>query len=319
MKCMAAFSSIGRSCRGQVLFASQTTQFGHLDNPYAGGAYHMYQNKPESWARAQKSVEEKGAEFLLTTTFTNLGGIIFIMGGGSLASKSGWLANYCIYLFAVLVLITVLALVPLNSLPIDDGQARAEIGKIKLNKYVFDCAGWAFCTMLLHNVLNNNISLFVAEEKLGSTAQAALTSTISLIGGMLSGFIVGKIGKKFPNSTIALAFFLYGLSYISIGLCNNIFGIFVGSFVVGAAMSIAMGQFAYLISIVVDPVSTSMVLVVYQAINSIGGVVSPFLVNSLTAVFHVNAFVVSGILALLLAAVALGGKFQKKLLAFAGM
>lgn len=205
------------------------------------------------------------------------------MGGGSLASKSGWLANYWIYLFAVLVLITVLALVPLNSLPIDDGQARAEIGKIKLNKYVFDCAGWAFCTMLLHNVLNNNISLFVAEEKLGSTAQAALTSTISLIGGMLSGFIVGKIGKKFPNSTIA------------------------------------MGQFAYLISIVVDPVSTSMVLGVYQAINSIGGVVSPFLVNSLTAVFHVNAFVVSGILALLLAAVALGGKFQKKLLAFAGM
>lgn len=241
------------------------------------------------------------------------------MGGGFLASKSGWVANYQIYLFAVLVLITVLALVPLNSLPIDDGQAKAEIGKIKLNKYVFGCAGWAFCTMLLHNVLNNNISLFVAEEKLGSTAQAALTSTISLIGGMLSGFIVGKIGKKFPNSTIALAFFLYGLSYILIGLCNNIFGIFVGSFVVGAAMSIAMGQFAYLISIVVDPVSTSMVLGVYQAINSIGGVVSPFLVNSLTAVFHVNAFVVSGILALLLAAVALGGKFQKKLLAFAGM
>ena len=119
----------------------------------------------------------------MTTTFTNLGGIIFIMGGGSLASKSGWLANYWIYLFEVLVLITVLALVPLNSLPIDNGQARAEIGKIKLNKYVFDCAGWAFCTMLLHNVLNNNISLFVAEEKLGSTAQAALTSTISLIGG----------------------------------------------------------------------------------------------------------------------------------------
>lgn len=262
---------------------------------------------------------ERQSTMGLTTTFTNLGGIIFIMGGGSLASKSGWVANYWIYLFAVLVLITVLALVPLNPLPVDDGQAGAKTGKIKLNKYVFGCAGWAFCTMLLNNVLNNNISLFVAEEKLGSTAQAALTSTISLIGGMLCGFIVGKIGKKFPHSTIALAFFLYGLSYILIGLCHNLFGIFVGSFVVGAAMSIAMGQFAYLISIVVDPVSTSMALGVYQAINSIGGVVSPFVVNSLTAVFHVNAFVVSGILALLLAAVALGSKFQKKLLAFAGM
>ncbi len=51
---------------------SQTTQFSHLDNPYAGGSYHMYQNKPESWARVQKSVEGKGAEFLFGTTMQDL-------------------------------------------------------------------------------------------------------------------------------------------------------------------------------------------------------------------------------------------------------
>ncbi|GHV97946.1 MFS transporter [Lactobacillus nasalidis] len=260
---------------------------------------------------------ERQSTMGLTTTFTNLGGIVFIMGGGWLSSMSGWVANYWIYLFAVLVLVTVLALVPLNPLPVDDGASIPTGGKIKLNKYVFVCAGWSFCTMLLNNVLNNNISLFIAQEKLGSTAQAALISTISLVGGMLCGFVVGQIGKKFPHSSIALAFFLYGLAYVFIGVCHNLIGIFIGSFIVGAAMSVAMGQFAYMISIVVDQQSTSMALGVYQAINPIGGVISPFVVNGLTSVTHMNAFTVSGILALVLAAAALGSGFQKHLLAYA--
>ncbi len=48
---------------------SQTTQFAHLDNPYAGGSYHMYQNKPESWARVQKSVEEKGRNAIASAAY----------------------------------------------------------------------------------------------------------------------------------------------------------------------------------------------------------------------------------------------------------
>lgn len=51
---------------------SNTTQFSHRSNPYAGGSYHMYMNKPESWDRVQKSVEEKGVEFLTNTTMQDL-------------------------------------------------------------------------------------------------------------------------------------------------------------------------------------------------------------------------------------------------------
>ncbi|WP_296112994.1 FAD-dependent oxidoreductase [uncultured Limosilactobacillus sp.] len=51
---------------------SQTTQFAHLDNPYAGGSYHMYQNKDASYDRIQKSLEDKGVEFIFNTTMTKL-------------------------------------------------------------------------------------------------------------------------------------------------------------------------------------------------------------------------------------------------------
>lgn len=254
----------------------------------------------------------------LTTTFTNLGGIVFIMGGGQLASASTWVNNYWIYLFALLVLIVVFCLVPFKPLITTNKKSTAPKAKIKINKYVFYSAFWAFCTMLLNNVLNNNISLFIVNNNLGSTTQAALTSTISLIGGMIFGVFVGKIGQHFKTSSIALAFFLYSLSYLLIGFYKVLVVAFIGSFIVGAAMSIAMGQFAYLISQVVEKNSVSMALGVYQAINPIGGVISPFVINPLTKIFSnvkINAFVISGFLALLIGLIVLFSNYQKNMIA----
>ncbi|NKC43884.1 MFS transporter [Lactobacillus mulieris] len=50
----------------------------------------------------------------LTTTFTNIGGIIFIMGGGQLAASSSWITNYWIYIFSLLVLVVAILLIPLS-------------------------------------------------------------------------------------------------------------------------------------------------------------------------------------------------------------
>nr|WP_280927562.1 MFS transporter [Lactobacillus sp. ESL0703] len=261
--------------------------------------------------------KERESTMGLSTTFINIGGVVFIMGGGQLAAASSWVNNYWIYLFSLLILLVVTMLLPMHPKDVsDDNHQAKEAGKIKLNKYVFYCALWAFLTMLLNNVLNNNISLFVVEQGLGATSQAALTSTISLIGGMLCGLIVGILGKKFRYSSIALSFLLYGISYLLIGFVHSLVIVFIGSFLVGAAMSIAMGQFPYLISIAVDDSTVSMALGIYVAIYSVGGVVSPFVINPLTAMVKnigFNVFSVSGILAIVISCCCLLVKFQKNL------
>lgn len=261
--------------------------------------------------------KERESTMGLSTTFINIGGVVFIMGGGQLAAASSWVNNYWIYLFSLLILLVVTMLLPMHPKDVsDDNHQTKEAGKIKLNKYVFYCALWAFLTMLLNNVLNNNISLFVVEQGLGATSQAALTSTISLIGGMLCGLIVGILGKKFRYSSIALSFLLYGISYLLIGFVHSLVIVFIGSFLVGAAMSIAMGQFPYLISIAVDDSTVSMALGIYVAIYSVGGVVSPFVINPLTAMVKnigFNVFSVSGILAIVISCCCLLVKFQKNL------
>lgn len=261
--------------------------------------------------------KERQSTMGLTTTFTNIGGIIFIMGGGQLAAGNDWINNYWIYLFSMVALIVVFALVPFHPEKVNDDSKEDVTGKIQLNKYVFFCAFWGFFTMLLNNVLNNNISLFIVQEKLGATSQAALTATISLVGGMLTGFIVGAIGKRFRNSSISISFILYGLSYLLVGYGHSLLLSFIGSFFVGAAMSIAMGQFPYLISIAVGKNSVSMALGVYVAIYSIGGVVSPFVVNPLTSMLSkvgMNVFAVSGVLALVLGIACIVSKFQHNLI-----
>lgn len=208
----------------------------------------------------------------LTTTFTNIGGIIFIMGGGQLAASSSWINNYWIYIFSLLVLVVAILLIPLSPKDLNENLSDTESNQgIKLNKYVFYCAFWAFLIMMLNNILNNNISLFIVQEKLGGTSEAALTSTLSLVGGMLCGFIVGIIGKKFKYTSVSIAYLLYGLSYLLIAYGNSLLTVIVGSFIVGAAMSIAMGTFPYLISISVNKSSISMALGVYAAINAVGG------------------------------------------------
>ena len=252
----------------------------------------------------------------LSTTFINIGGMIFIMGGGQLAASSNWVNNYWIYLFSLLIFLVVFLLLPFQDKKVAQADQQAKNNQIHLNKYVFESAFWAFMIMLLNNVLNNNISLFVVKENLGATTQAALTSTISLIGGMICGLFVGKIGKKLRSSSIALSLCLYGLAYLLIGLFHSLLIVFCGSFIVGAAMSIAMGQFPYLISLIVDDNSVSMALGVYVAIYSVGGVVSPLVINPLTNLVSqlgLNVFSISGILALLLALICLAVRYQKNL------
>ena len=259
---------------------------------------------------------ERESTMGLSTTFINIGGMVFIMGGGQLAASSNWINNYWIYLFSLLILLIVFLLLPFETGIASQNDTKAANTKIHLNKFVFYSAFWAFLIMLLNNVLNNNISLFVMRENLGATTQAALTSTISLIGGMICGLFVGRIGKMFRSSSIALSLCLYGFAYLLIGLFHSLLIVFIGSFIVGAAMSIAMGQFPYLISLIVDDNSVSMALGIYVAIYSFGGVFSPIVINPLTSlVSHLgfNVFSLSGLLALLLALICLLVKFQKSL------
>lgn len=51
---------------------TETTQFAHRNNLYAGGSYHMYEDKQESYKNIQDYMEKEGVEFWFDTSFEKL-------------------------------------------------------------------------------------------------------------------------------------------------------------------------------------------------------------------------------------------------------
>ncbi|WP_054732903.1 MFS transporter [Secundilactobacillus similis] len=194
------------------------------------------------------------------TTFTNIGAMVLITLGGVLAAKS-WINNYWVFLIPVLVLIIVMICLPSQNIYANQAKDDADVdanvdnGKIELNKYSWAITFLGFLSMLLYNVFSNNISMFVVSHKLGGSAQAGILSMIGLLGGLLAGLIVGKLAKILPKYTISISFLLMALSYLIIGWSNSMSLVIVGSFLSGAALSVCMAQYPFLISISIKPSS----------------------------------------------------------------
>ncbi|GAA3608836.1 hypothetical protein GCM10022296_10480 [Secundilactobacillus similis DSM 23365 = JCM 2765] len=257
------------------------------------------------------------------TTFTNIGAMVLITLGGVLAAKS-WINNYWVFLIPVLVLIIVMICLPSQNIYANQAKDDADVdanvdnGKIELNKYSWAITFLGFLSMLLYNVFSNNISMFVVSHKLGGSAQAGILSMIGLLGGLLAGLIVGKLAKILPKYTISISFLLMALSYLIIGWSNSMSLVIVGSFLSGAALSVCMAQYPFLISISIKPSSLGMAFGVYNGGLAIGGFLSPLIINPLTNALqntlHMNIFLVSGVLSVIITVLIVLVQFQARLL-----
>lgn len=252
-----------------------------------------------------------------STTFTNIGGMIFMSGGGWLSTHY-WVDNYWIYAFAAVILIIIIVTLPNDApSPTSSTGAQLQTSRTALSPYVWLVTLLTFFSMMLNNVLNNNISLFIANHHFGSTAVAGYASTVGLLGGMLCGLLVGSLARWFPNHTIMLSFTLCALAFLIIGLGNSLIAAFIGAFLNGAAFSISMAQSPYLISIVTTRNTVAIAIGFYTAFYSVGGVISPIVMNPLAKIAgdssNFNIFTLTGIMALAIAVIVWLSGFQRHL------
>lgn len=250
-----------------------------------------------------------------STTFTNIGGMIFMSGGGWLGAHY-WVNNYWIYVVPAIVLVIVLVTLP-NDPPVR--SATTTTTRQPLSRFVWWVILLAFFSMMLNNVLNNNISMFIAQHHFGSTAVAGYAGTVGLLGGMLCGLLVGALAKVAKRYTIVISFALCAAAFLLIGMGNSLATAFIGAFLNGASFSIAMAQYPYLISLVTNRQSVAVAIGFYTALYSVGGVVSPIVMNPLAKFAGngslMNIFTVTGGLALVMAVIVLVTGFQRRLIA----
>lgn len=262
-------------------------------------------------------VSERQAAMGKQVAFVSIGTMILMFLSGKLGAIN-WYSSYLTYLFAGLVFLIALFCIPKNESDYQhEGHGQHSIVEV-LNKQVLSVALLGFCFMIVNNAFNNNLSIFIQQENMGGSDIAGLISMISQLGGLLAGFFMGKIVNVIKMNMVAAAFAVEGIALLLIAVANNIPMLIAASFLAGCGLSFFFAQAPFLITILVNPILIPMGMAVLSTANSLGGFLSPTIINVLNTMLIGStargAMLVGGVLSLVVAGVAFITQFQKKCL-----
>jgi len=217
------------------------------------------------------------------TSCINLGGITMGLLGGVLAT-SMWYGGYLILLVGLPVAILAFFSVPNYKSPSVAGAGN-NAEKSRLNPRVFYYAALAFLFMMLYGVGGSNISTHIHQNipEVNDAAMAGIAVAIQMGGGVVSGLFFGKLSEKFKDMVFVIACVTVFLGYIILSLfAASLVMVFVGAFITGLSLSLALPRCIFAVSTLVDKSTSATATVIASSIApSLGGFLSPWVFTRL--------------------------------------
>lgn len=240
------------------------------------------------------------------TAFQMIGCAIMVFGGGMLGGK-GWNTGFYIHAIAVVSLIAALVLIP-NVKP---GKAAAAEGqpaeKAKMGSAVWFWMFAGFFVFVVGQVFSNSNAFLVADKGIGDSAASGLGMAFMCAGGIIMGFLYGKVASIFGKLTMSFGFLVVAASYIVIATAPSITMFYAGCLLYGLGLSTVMPQFFLAVGSSVPPAAVGMALSIATCVQNFGQFCSPYVVSPLTGIVggleSVAAFWVAAVLAAALAVV----------------
>lgn len=233
------------------------------------------------------SPEKRQATMAQNVIFVNIGAIIMTTCGGMLAA-GGWKNNYLVYLVAVPVLLLVAVFIPFyrpdaapDAAPAD---AAAPAGpKLSLGVKPFIVAGIILTVNCVYSAFANNASILIINGGLGDSGAVGIVNSVSTIGGMVAGVILGKIleNRTIQRMSLALGLILMGAGMVTMAFAPSVAVMCVAAFFIGFALSIGFAQCPFVISLSVAPMLIPTAISMYSIGSSLGGTISPTLINGI--------------------------------------
>lgn len=248
--------------------------------------------------------KERGDMLGYQTTFNNLGSIILSTLAGFLA-VGGWKFGYLSYLLAIPVLLIVVFFMK------SDKPATSNGGKpksTKINGTVLYYTALVVIFVMTYNVYATNVAMFTIQEHLGNASTAGLANSISLVGGLLGGFLFGKISDKIHNLMMPLGYVLIAIGFLLTYSANSLMVACIGAFIAGVSISFFMPQAIFATMHELTPEYITMGLSIVSTFGSLGAFISPLVYTTAATAIMGNdtaksRFLFVGIVALLLAIV----------------
>ncbi|MCU6762066.1 Antiseptic resistance protein [uncultured Roseburia sp.] len=229
---------------------------------------------------------ERGKIMGNMTAFQMLGAIIFSLVAGNLGTIS-WNVAFLVHLMAIISLIATIVCIPYKK-----PEKVTETGE----KVKFKPTGmmWVWCIaffvyMIAGQTYSNSASSIITELKLGGSAAAGYSLALFALGGLIMGFIFGKILSACKRMTLTVGCFLLAASYLIMTFAPNLALSYVGAFVCGLAFSICMPCILTGAGSSVDQASSEMATSIATCLQNAGMAVCPYIVTPAGAALAVSA------------------------------
>lgn len=230
--------------------------------------------------------EERNEMMGKNTAMNSLGSILMMFGGGLLGAKN-WVNSYWVFLLGIFVFLLVLFVLPTDKVDYNEKSADSNVFGIlrNLNGYVWLIGLITLLMGILYTIYPTNLSIVIDQKQLGSTSITGIVNAVGTAGGFIAGFSLKYLNKVFRDKIIASGFITLGITFLLGAIAHNLVLICIGGILSGFAMSMIMSTIPFYMSVVSHKYELAVSMMVFQFMNSIGGFISPVLLN----LIHIKA------------------------------
>ncbi|CAI6087631.1 hypothetical protein COHCIP112018_05622 [Cohnella sp. JJ-181] len=165
----------------------------------------------------------------IQTSINGIGGAIFLSIGGFIASL-GWRDVFMTYFYAIVLLILVIAFLP-KFPPLQTGQSAKS--SAKLPKFFIAVAIAGGLHTMMFALIPTNLSLFIANNGIGSVSSAGYLIAFSLVGVFIGGLSVTRVTKAYKKTLVPLVLILMGGGFLLLSSAHAVWTVALAVFMIG--------------------------------------------------------------------------------------
>lgn len=216
---------------------------------------------------------------------SNAAGVIYGPIAGALA-LSGWRNAHMLNFLSIASILMILVGLPNMKPEGKKNQGSAEAGEGTVKWFQLICGLLEYCIFTIFSfVLLYFASVYISERALGDSTLAGTASTLATLGGVVIGFVFGKVFKVLKRHTGTVAMGIFGILCATLGMNVSAWYLLFVMFCLGLAVGSVSGFYPSVVARSVPASKLSVFQSVYTVVAYLARFAIGYVPTTLIAIF----------------------------------
>jgi MFS family permease len=225
-------------------------------------------------------------------------GGVFSAASGKITVASAWPNAFLLSLYILPVIVVVVFCLPADRPARQEQAGRTEAAASEGGRiYTRQLLTWGalgFCWSVFMFAFNTNIAMYIEAEGFGGADITGYVSTMFMLLGIPGGILLGPCMKLFKRHVVSVMCFVTAAGMTMMYFVHSLPLVFAAACLFGLGFSIRNPATITFTAYIVPARGTAQAIAFTQAMGTVGGFLSPFIVNSISALFGGSFRVVFG-------------------------